>query len=149
MLRNARASLAVTGGAGAAHGSDVVEVFGDGVVGRPPGAGDGRMVGRGVHSLTMPLARSRRWRTVAAVPARVDLEQGVGEVAHLVGVHRLGVERGGFGFERLDVAPAELERVAGFGDGGSGAAGVADGKAGLGRRDCGAIGCWRTRCGPV
>ncbi|WP_090608214.1 hypothetical protein [Mycobacterium lentiflavum] len=27
------------------------------------------LVGQGIHSLTMPLARSRRWRAVAEVPA--------------------------------------------------------------------------------
>lgn len=63
---------------------------------------------------------------------RFDLEQGVGEVADMLGVHRLCVEVGSFGFEGLDVAPAQLEGVACFLDGGACPAGMADGETGFG-----------------
>ena len=45
---------------------------------------------------------------------------------HLVDVHRLRIQLGGFVFERLHVAPAEFQRGAGFLDGCPRPAGVAD-----------------------
>ena len=63
-----------------------------------------------------------------------------GEVAHFVDTHRLGIERGGLGFECLDVAPAQFERGAGLLDGGAGPARVADGETRFGPADGGGLG---------
>lgn len=130
----------VTAGAGTSDRDVMVEVFGDGVVGRPPGSGDrgdGRRGHPQLHDAVGPFA---------AVPARggtgrgVDLEQVVGEVADLIGVHLAGIESGRFGLERPGVAPGQFECVAGLQDGRARPAGVPDSPAGLGIPQCGRLG---------
>ena len=65
-------------------------------------------------------------------------------MADLLGVHWLGVELGRFGLKGLHEAPAELESIAGFLDGGPSSAGVPNGETGLRRSDGGVLGVCAT-----
>ena len=112
----------------------MVDVLGDRVVGRPPGAGDRGDGGAGHPQF------DDRVGGVATVAGRglglgsVDVDELADEVTHLVEVHGGGVEGGCFLFECLDVAPAQLECSSGLLQGDGGPAGVADAEAG--RRAC-------------
>ena len=75
--------VGVAGGTCATNRHVVIQVFGDGVVGRPPGAGNGCDGGRGRPQFDDAGGAFTAVPCGGGVTGRVDLEQGVGEGADL------------------------------------------------------------------